>query len=71
MLSRLLLLLIVLVEDVTDIDLVLLSRSAPSFLSSEASLTLVADSIITAGWTRMLVGVQVLQSFSSLEITLL
>ena len=63
---------IVLVEDVTDMDLVLLSRSAsPSFLSSEASLTLVADSIITAGWTRMLVGVQVLQSFSSLEITLL
>ena len=63
---------IVFVEDVTDMDLVLLSRSAsPSFLSSEASLTLEADSIITAGWTRMLVGVQVLQSFSSLEITLL
>ena len=63
---------IVLVEDVTDMDLVLLSRSAsPSFLSSEASLTLVADSIITAGWTRMLVEVQVLQSFSNLEITLL
>ena len=40
---------IVFVEDATDIDLVLLSRSAPSFLSSEASLTLVADSIITAG----------------------
>ena len=63
---------IVFVEDVTDMDLVLLSRSAsPSFLSSEASLTLVADSIITAGWTRMLVEVQVLQSFSNLEITLL
>ena len=71
MLSRLLLLLLVVfVEDVTEMDLVLLSKSAP-FPSSEASLTLVADSIITAGWTRMLVEVQFLQRFSNLKYTLL